>query len=332
MSKKVYILGGRQKDNAASLPEWYNTEEGVIYELDLDSEDAKLVYSYKGRLECRAEEEASVTFKSGYFDKEKSLMYVCTLTEVLVLSIPDFSIKYHISLPIFNDLHYVRPFKEGSLLVVSTGLDLVVEVDFTGNILNEWSSLPDQDTWKRFDGSTDYRKVATTKPHLSHPNFVSLYKDEIWVTRFEQKDALCLSDISKRIPIDVERPHDGFLFNSLLYYTTVDGYVVIGDPERGSKVDAINLNSIGNPLNLALGWCRGLEVYTDEYVVVGFSTIRHTKFKNNLNWLNVAKKNLHRLAKKKTRVAVYDLKNKQLIKEINLEKQGINVLFSVLSI
>jgi len=328
---KLFIIGGKQKEDAAVLPEWYNTEEAAIYEVDLESEEVKQVFAYTGDVQYKADESSAVTFKSGYFDKEKSLIYACTLTEVLVVSTIDFKIVNHISLPSFNDVHYVRPYKDNSLLVVSTGLDLLQQIDMNGKVLNEWDALRELPTWERFDKNTDYRKVSTTKPHKSHPNFVSVVNDKLWLTRFEQKDAICLDDL-KRIAIDIERPHDGYLYNSLLYYTTVNGYVVIADPNTAEIIDTIDLNGINNTYNLSLGWCRGITMLSEDIAVVGFTIIRKTKFKDNINWLKVAKKNLQRLTKKKTRIGVYDLKKKTLIKEINLENHGLNVLFSVLSI
>ena len=45
-------------------------------------------------------------------------------------------------------------------------------------------------TWKKFSKSIDYRKVATTKPHAAHPNFICEYNSDFYVTRFEQKDVI----------------------------------------------------------------------------------------------------------------------------------------------
>lgn len=325
---KIYIVGGKQKENAALLPEWYSLDEAVVYEIDWSNKYAKQVFSYKTPPEFLADEHSSITFKSSYYDKETKYMYLCTMTEVLIVTVPEFKVLHHISHPYFNDLHYVRPFGD-NLLVVSTGLDLVIEVNYEGNVINCWSTI-EKNTWERFDRNKDYRKVPTTKPHLSHPNYVSIYKDDIWITRFEQKDAVSLYNFDKRIPINIEKPHDGEIFFNHSFYTTVNGYVLIADPQTGQIKNEINLNNIQNPLKLNLGWCRGIYMISESIGFVGFTTIRETKYTDNLNWLEVTKSNIKRLNKKKTRIGLYNLKTQKLIDELNLENFGFNVLFSII--
>jgi hypothetical protein len=130
-----------------------------------------------------------------------------------------------VSLPCFNDLHHVAPSWDGNLLVVSTGLDLVLKINREGEVLNEWSVTGD-DTWQRFSRSVDYRRVETTKPHGSHPNFVFEIGDEVWATRLKQCDAVCLNQPGKRMYIG-HQPHDGVVFGQYVYFTCVDGFVAI---------------------------------------------------------------------------------------------------------
>ena len=72
----------------------------------------------------------------------------------------------------------------------------------------------------------DYRKVRTTS-HTTNPNHVFCIRDEIWVTRFEQRDAISLSDPGRRIDIGLERVHDGVVHGDYIYFTTVDGKIVL---------------------------------------------------------------------------------------------------------
>ena len=126
----------------------------------------------------------------------------------------------------FNDLHHVVPDSSGNLLVTSTGLEMVVRVTPDGEILDQWNVLG-EDPWEKFSRDTDYRKVDSTKPHRSHPNFAFELDGNIWATRFYQRDAVCLSDPSKRIDIGVQAPHDGLVRNGSIHFTTVDGHIVI---------------------------------------------------------------------------------------------------------
>src|SRR5262249_317885 len=144
---------------------------------------------------------------------------------VLIYSLPDFTLTDYISLPQFNDLHHVRPTSTGSLAVANTGLDQVVEMSREGRVLRLWSAVGG-DPWDRFDPERDYRKVDSTKPHRSHPNYVFEVGEDLWGTRFEQRDALCLTG-GGRIAIDVQRPHDGITMGDKVYFTTVNGCIVI---------------------------------------------------------------------------------------------------------
>ena len=116
-----------------------------------------------------------------------------TNTEVLLYRVPSFERIAYVSLPMFNDVHHVRPTPNGNLLVANTGLDMVLEMTREGAIVQVWNVLGD-DPWERFSEATDYRKVKSTKPHLAHPNHVFYVGDEPWASRFQQKDAISLVD------------------------------------------------------------------------------------------------------------------------------------------
>ena len=195
----------------------------------------------------------SFVFKHGSRSGDKIVL--CSQTEILVLDESENNaVSNYISLPCFNDVHHVLAVADDRYLVANTGLDMVVEVFADGRRGREWSALAG-DPWARFSPATDYRKVATTKPHLSHPNYVFLLGDDIWTTRFEQRDALCLTREADPIRITIGGPHDGILHGDAIYFTTVDGHVVEVDAGTLVVRRAIDLNAIqgtGEPL----GWCR----------------------------------------------------------------------------
>jgi hypothetical protein len=206
-----------------------------------------------------------------------------------------------------------------------TGLDMVVEFDREGKILAEWSALREA-LWSRFSRSTDYRKVETTKPHKSHPNFVFELNGEIWVTRFIQRDAISLADRNRRIKIAVESPHDGLLYESKIYFTTVDGRVVIADPRSLHVKKIVDLKQIDGH-DALLGWCRGLLPLDENRVWVGFTRIRKTRFRENVLWVkNVLRKGMH---EKLTHIALYDIAKMALLQEFDLEGHGMNIVFSI---
>ncbi|MEM9562305.1 MAG: hypothetical protein AAGA93_06815, partial [Actinomycetota bacterium] len=146
---------------------------------------------------------------------------------------------------------------------------------------------------------------------------------EVWVTRFETRDAVSLHDPDRRIGIDRERCHDGVVHDGRIWFTTVDGHVV--------EVDAQSLavageHSLARPgADTLLGWCRGLTFVDEHHVAIGFSRIRHTRFRNTLSWV---RNGLTR--SEPTRVALYDHRTWDLVDECDLEPAGCNAVFSIL--
>jgi hypothetical protein len=230
-------------------------------------------------------------------------------------------------LPCFNDLHHVRPTPDGNILVANTGLDMVVEFTPEGEVLREWNALG-EDPWERFSRSVDYRRVGTTKPHRSHPNHVFFLDGQIWVTRAEQKDAVCLTDGNLRIPLGGEYVHDGYIFEGIIYFTGVDGRLILVDRKSLKIVEVFDLNTIDGVNGEPLGWCRGLWVVDEGYVWVGFTRVRKTKFMENVNWVKHGGKE----RRKPARVALYDVAARKCVAEIDVEKYGLNVVFNMLPV
>src|SRR6185503_17569531 len=125
----------------------------------------------------------------------------------------------------------------------------------------------------------DYRKVATTKPHDAHPNYVFFLDGEPWVTRFEQRDAVPVAGGDRRFAVEVEGVHDGHRDGDRLLFTTVDGHLVrFGLNGSGREVFDLDPGDSEVPL----GWCRGL-LPQGGRAWVGFTRIRYTKLRQNLS-------------------------------------------------
>jgi hypothetical protein len=321
---RLYVLGARQRNLFLKHEEEWNLyEAALILELDTESGRVRTCVEYRTPLEARASENSSVVFKSGALDGD--ILYTCTSTEVLIFKVPEFRRIHYISHPFFNDLHHVTPTSRGTLLAAITGLDMVVEFDRRGEILAEWSVLP-EDPWSRFSRSTDYRKVETTKPHKSHPNFVFVLEGEIWATRFRQRDAVSLTGLPKRIDIAVQSPHDGILHGNKLLFTAVDGRVIVANPSNLQIERIVDLKCIDGQ-DALLGWCRGLLPLDARRVWVGFTRIRKTRFRENILWVtNVLREGMR---EKPTHIALYDIENMQCTQEFDLEAHGMNIVFSI---
>jgi hypothetical protein len=325
LTQNLFVLGGRQRKRILKKDEeWTLYEKAVILEVDPCSAISRICAEYETPPDARAEGESSVLFKAGSLEDNK--LYACTSTEVLIYDVPQFKCTGYISLPYFNDLHHVRPTPDGNILVANTGLDMVVEFTPEGRILHEWNVLG-RDLWERFSPSVDYRRVETTKPHPSHPNHVFFLDGQIWVTRAQQKDAVCLTGVNRRISIGGEFIHDGFVFGGLIYFTGVDGRLILVDQKSLRIIEVIDLNRIDGH-DSPLGWCRGLWTADGRHVWVGFTRVRKTKFMENVNWVKHAGKDAGRPA----RVVLYDIVAKECVKEIDVEEYGLNVVFNMLPV
>ena len=323
----ILVTGGKQRTGAKGHEEWFSYAEARIMAIDLETRAVRLAAAYESPAEHRPDDPRSnIVFKAG--TRCGNRFHVCTQTEVLSYTLPDFSLEQCLSHPWFNDLHHVAVASSGNFLVVLTGLDLVVEMTAGGEVVQEYSALGD-DVWFRFDRETDYRKVLTTKPHHAHPNYVFEHEGQIYTTRLEQRDVACLTDRSRGIEPGIEKLHDGVVHGDHVYFTAVDGHVVVADPARGEVVKVHDLNSMTNS-DKTLGWCRGIHVMDDNRVLVGFSRLRPSKFKENVRWVK------HRVGLREnagmagTRIACYDLANGRHEWDLDLEAHDMNAVFSII--
>jgi hypothetical protein len=319
----LYVLGGQQRGARPMSGglDWYEYERGLILEVDPETGSVEQRLSYQSPPGTRVEEEPVVLFKSATLVDD--ILYACTQTEVMSYRVPGFEPCSYLSLPRFNDVHHVRPTAEGGLLVAISGLDQVVELGPDGSLRREWSAIEGERPWDRFDPAIDYRLVRTTKPHHAHPNHVFQIDDEVWATRFEQRDAISLTRPGRRIPIDLERPHDGLVHDGRVWFTTVNGKIVVADTASLAVVEVIDLTELQASAE-PLGWARGIHLDAAGGLWVGFSRIRPTKFRENVAWVARGFKNV-----RPTRIDRYDLASRRLTHSIDLEPAGLSAVFSI---
>lgn len=321
---KIYISGGRQRSSLfRKLEEWQSSEQALLVELDPATSKSAARVAYVSPPEVCADELPAITFKSATLQQNK--LYACTSTEVMIYEVPSFQRLHYISLPCFNDLHHVCPTGRGTLVVAVTGLDMVVEITLAGELVRQWNVLG-ENPWERFSRDVDYRKVPTTKPHRSHPNHVFELDGGLWVTRLIQRDAICLTKPGPRIDIAIQRPHDGYIFGDRIYFTTVDGHVVIANSKNLQVERTIDLNQMSHTPGQVLGWCRGVLPLDERWLWAGFTKIRPTKLVENLAWIKNG-----RPQDRASHVALYDLEHKKCELEIETTSHGVGVVFSLLA-
>jgi hypothetical protein len=322
----IYITGGRQNSRVRSV-ELYRCELAVLAAVDTETGVLTRLFEYCSPVSVKAEDNASVVFKSGHLDEK--YFYLCTTTEVLLLDRHTLATVAYISHPHFNDLHHVRPAPDGSLIVTCTGLDSVFRMNCAGEMLAEWSTIG-EDTWARFDKAQDYRKVLSTKPHKSHPNFCFFVGDDLYANRLQQRDCVCLTDGSQpSYPYKLAGGHDGIARNGRIYLTTVNGFVIVFDQRSREVVEKVDLNEIVRS-EYALGWCRGVEILPDGRLIVGFSRLRPTKWAENVKWLKYRLSMSSEKPRLPTRLCCIDISRQRIEWELNLEDQGLNEIYSVI--
>ncbi|MGG5253241.1 hypothetical protein ACQYAD_07075 [Neobacillus sp. SM06] len=316
---QFYVIGAQQKNGVFN--DWEQYEKGLILKVSPKQNTAKTCVKYVSPPEVLPNTNPSISFTAGTM--EQNLLYVGTNTEILVFRLPDFQRMGYVTLPCFNDIHHVRPTKSGNFLIVNTGLDMVLEVSPKAEIKKEWS-VTGMEPWEKFSRAIDYRKIATTKPHHSHPNFVFQLGEDVWATRCLQKDAICLTKPGKKIDIGGDLIHDGVVFGNFLYFTQVTGKVVMVDRQTLKVSKILDLNKL-TPSGKHLGWCRGIKVLDDESVIVGFTRIRPSKklqADGTMKWEG-------QYGTMPTRIACYNLRLEKLLWEQELEEYGMNAIYSI---
>lgn len=319
---RTFVVGARQKNpGLRRRPEWEDGEEGIVAALDTSSGRSEVCFRYRSPAQlCPGEAPASL-FKAASWDAGQLLL--CTPTEVIRVDPRTWGVIESWTHPWMNDLHHVC--RDGGVLrVVSTGLDGLLELDPGASEPRLHSALGG-DPWQHFDRARDWRLVPTTKPHRSHPNFTFRTRHGTWLTRFVQRDAVCLDEPARRIDVEVGDPHDGHVVGERVWFTTTNGHVVEADPETAKVVAVHDLNAIEGKRQ-ALGWCRGLLVEGD-VAWVGFSRLRSTVWRENLGWL---KRSLEGQPLRPTRVAAYDLSRRELLGEWDLAGCDLDAVYSVL--
>lgn len=325
---RFVLTGGRQRSGATDTTRM--CDAAVVLELDTDDRSVRTRLLYESPADVRAGADASVLFKSGHATAEH--VYLCTTTEVLVCDAADLDrVVHYVSLPCFNDVHHVRPAATaGNLVVVSTGVDTVYEIDPAGAVHSAWPVV--DGAAEAYDPSVDYRRVLSTKPHLSHPNHVFYRGDQLFVNRCHQRDFVDVETLGQRIDYgDLGAVgHDGVVTGDRVHLTSVNGFVAELDLPSGDRLRTLDLNE-ATKASRPLGWCRGIAVVDDASWLVGFTRIRPTRWRENLSWVK-SRVTDSSGPKLPTRVACYDPNEGRLRWELDLEEHGMGELFSILPV
>ena len=215
-------------------------------------------------------------------------LYVVTNTELLQYDIDEFCLLSVLTHTSFNDLHAVLVNRTGTY-ICNTGLEIVQRFDAAQEPVDEWN-LAGAPTWHRFDPGVDYRTVATTKPHDAHINHLFELGDELWVNLGSRRRAQSLANADHVIDMDSyfgedEKVlcHDGLVRDDVVYFTSVNGSILVADSASHKVRERIDFSSCENG-DRKIGWTRGIEIVGGK-AYVGVTKMRHSKFREYTRWM-----------------------------------------------
>ena len=325
MANKFILSGGITRAFGNLLGDGHGAKYAELAELNWDKKTIRTLIKYKTPSEYAADILPSIYFTSASIVEDK--LFVGSTTQVFVYSYPSIQLVAEINHPWFNDVHHVT-YINGIIYVASTGIDAILGFTIKGELVSQ-CHVSNPNPWYRRSSELDYRKIASTKPHDNHPNFIFELDGNIWATRFEQKDAVNTTDLTETITIGVERVHDGYIDSGSIFFTTVNGHIVEVDCTTRMVINDHDINKIDDR-SAPLGWCRGLCV-KGNIAYVAFSKLRSTKIEQNLRWIkSVAKGNSQFSEALPARICKIDLGRSQLLDEFILPDSHMSIIFSVL--
>ena len=301
----------------------YQGAEAIL--LDWGQKSSSKILTYESPAENLGKG-LSMMFKGAFV--EAGIVYIVTNTEVLKFDLNKKVILDVLTSKTFNDLHGVLT-KGNAIYVCNTGLEIVQKF-IKGRLVEEWNlaALP---TWERFDRNYDYRKSAGTKPHDAHINHLFELNDEPWVNLGGQCRAQNVLDATQFIDLkdcfkDSERVlcHDGIVRGDFIYFTAVNGLVIVVDKETKKVVKKINLNDLKN-IEQKVGWTRGIEVIGSR-AFIGITRTRKSKFKEYTKWM------LGMQGQFSSSIIEIDIETSEFISFYEIEDGPSNAIYTILDV
>ena len=254
----------------------------ALRELDVASGDVRDVCTWTTPAAHHPGEDQHLEFTAGW--RQGPWMWQPTRTEVLKIRWQTGEVVEVIDHPLFADLHSVMPHPDGGLVVTATGHDSVLHL-VNGQVRAHWWLRGSAQEFQKQRKYPDYRLIpfGELKPHLYHPNHTVVLDGDLWVTCFEDRCARCLTARHPDIALPEGPPHDGRIREGIVWFTTVNGWVIGVDPATRERVVEIDVHAL-DPRPGLPGWCRGVEVVGDT-LFVGMTTLRSSRHRD---WLRRA--------------------------------------------
>ena len=313
-SRRLIVTGGALNTEPNTKGNHPQYSKALVCQIEINSGEkpiciSQLDYRPSQKDNIRANN-TNIIFKSASL--YQNLLYVPTETEIKIIDIITMEEQETYSLACFNDLHHVIKHND-KLFIANTGLDAVTELNVITNEVNHHLAL-DQTLIRPLD-NVDYRQIASTKPHLAHPNFCFELNNEIWVTRCDFMDAVAINDKNKRLFIGDGLVHDGVVSGKYVYFTTVEGRIKVYDKATLRMHADVDVKIIAPEFQ---GWFRGICPIGQGSVLIAMSKPR--KSKRGLS------------SKQQSTLLLVDIYLKQIIQIWDLGELGLDAVFSVIEV
>jgi hypothetical protein len=191
------------------------------------------------------------------FDYDRRNFYITTAGNSINIYSKDLIFKRKIINPFLNDIHSLNLTSKNSLLIASTGLDLILNLDKNGKKLYWWSARDKgykYDPLSRlqvfsFKDNHRYKKYPTLKQttHLNSAIFVEnrgYYPETIYCSLFHQGEILAINaknDESKILLKNLHHPHSLYrLGDKIIISDTENAQIIITNLNFG-KIHKIKL-------------------------------------------------------------------------------------------
>lgn len=327
MKKKLLITGGILRPNGFDLGEGKYYGGARLLRLDTATGAIETLLSVDEGNANMPDLHPNLEFTVGAVEGDR--LWLAMDTEVRCYAYPSLRLIKTFSHASFHNCHSVAV-RGDKLYVTSTGLDMVVVIDKEDGRILEYLNAEGKSIWHRFSPNTDYRKEHSTRPHDCHPNHVFWIDEVPWVTRCTQEDAVNLLDVSQRIDVSGARRstsvHDGLVRQGKIYFTIVDGCIVIADAKQQAVLDVIDLSVMPGFIGLR-GWCRGLHL-EGSIAHVGFTRLRQTKRQEKLAWI---RRLLDRgKPVEECSVLAIDLARRQILADYRIPLGQLDAIYSIL--
>ena len=325
----LLLTGGRLRPDGFALGEGKYYDSARLLKLDLVTENVETLLSVDQGTANFPAEHPNLQFTAACTDGP--VLWLAMDTEIRRYAYPSLQLLATISHPCFQNVHSVAV-RGNSLWVTSTGLDLVVVLDKHSGAVQEVLQVDGKDPWHRFARHKDWRQVHSTRPHDFHPNFVFWLGDEPWVVRCTPEDAAPLREPRRAIRLTGKRDdmavHDGVVHEGSVYFTLVDGTLVVMDPAAPDaplrEIDLSAMPGFGG----VRGWCRGL-CFVGGLAYVGFSRLRRTRNQSKLDWVRRAVGRGEPV--EAASVLAVDLQAQVIVKDYRFEADTVDALYGIMA-